>query len=204
MTSSSAPTTTTLKALARREAAGHDVTAIVTALAPSLTPGHDRADPAAQLATSIDRATASLPEGRSVRPRRVAGLIATPAEPVPADIQTALSARAALIEDAARRAAHDASEAGEDWIARLGRPSENPRARASWIAGAATVALYRHRYGIAGPAPLSNPKDITEAQQGAEARAAAGAVRRAQTAARQSTHSAQRRNAQRVDQGRRL
>lgn len=191
-------------ALARHEAVGHDVTAILTALAPSLTPGEDQTDPAAQLATSIDQATMHLPEGRSTRARRVAGLIATPTEPIPNDMQAALSERAALIEAAAQQALHRAINAGEDWTARIGRPSANRCARTAWLTAAATIALYRHRYDVTGAAPLGNPKDITKAQQSAEYRAASAALRRAQSAGERSAQPTPRRDAQKVDQSRRL
>ncbi|WP_229659412.1 MobF family relaxase [Nesterenkonia alkaliphila] len=191
-------------AIARHEAAGHDVTAILTALAPSLTPGEDQTDPAAQLATSIDQATTRLPEGRSTRARRVAGLIATPVEPIPNDVQAALSERAALIEDAAQRALHRAINAGEDWTARIGRPGANRRARTAWLTAATTIALYRHRYDITGAAPLGDPRDITKAHQSAEYRAASAALRRGQSAGERSAQPTPRRDAQRVDQGRRL
>ncbi|MFD0997438.1 ATP-binding domain-containing protein [Pseudoclavibacter chungangensis] len=69
-------------ALARHEAAGHDVTTTLAALAPMIAPGEDQADPAAVLAKRVDHATTSLAGGRT-RPRRVGGLIPTPAEPIP-------------------------------------------------------------------------------------------------------------------------
>jgi conjugative relaxase-like TrwC/TraI family protein len=190
-------------ALARHEAAGHDVTTTLAALAPMIAPGEDQADPAAVLAKRVDHATTSLAGGRT-RPRRVGGLIPTPAEPIPDDMQAALTERQRLIEAAARRALHHALDAGEGWTKRIGRAPAAGRARAAWLAHATTVALYRHRYGVHGSAPLGNPKDITKAQQAAEYRAASAALRRAQSVGEPFAGNAPRRDAQRVEPARRL
>lgn len=167
-------------ALARHEAEGHNITAILTALAPDIGPGEDQTDPAARLATLIDDATARLPQRRAAR-RRVAGLIPTPAEPVPADMQKALTQRETLITAAARHALHHDLDTGEAWTTRIGRPDTNPRTRAAWLAHATTIALYRQRYEVTATAPLGNPKDIHNAQQAAEYRAARAALDRART-----------------------
>ncbi|GAB3767767.1 conjugative relaxase-like TrwC/TraI family protein [Microlunatus parietis] len=191
-------------ALARHEAAGHDVTAILTALAPSITPGEEQADLAAQLATRIDKATMNLARGRDAAPRRVAGLLPTPAGPIPDDMQAALSERQQLIEVAARRALRHALDADEDWTKRIGLAPTPQRARSAWLAHATTIALYRYRYDITEPAPLGNAKDITKAQQAAEYRAAAAALRRARSVSKQPDTTGPRRDAHRVEHHRRL
>lgn len=191
-------------ALARHDAAGHDVTAILTALAPTIALDENQTDPAAQLATMIDRATLNQPSARGARRRRVAGLLPTPAEPIAQDMQAALDERAALIEAAARRAVSTATRDSEDWISRLGRPPRNRRERVAWLANATTVALYRHRYGITGPVPLANPKDITKAQQATEYRAAYAALQQARTLSEQSREATPHRSGPEADRGRRL
>lgn len=190
-------------ALARCEAAGRDVSAILTTLAPSITPGEDQADPAAQLANRIDQVTMNEPSRRGAGPRRVAGLVPTPAGPIPDDMQVALSEREKLIEAAARRSLHRAVATGEDWTARIGDPGPNGHAHAAWLNHATTIALYRHRYDITGPAPLGTLKDITQAQQAAEYRAAYTALRRAQSVGDRFDDTTRPR-AQRVEQRRRL
>lgn len=165
-------------ALARYEAAGHLAAVALNALAPKLTPGEDQADPAAQLAAMLDQATTQLPRGRG-RSRSVAGLIATPAEPINEDMQTALTDRQVLIETAAWNLVREAQEAGAAWLARLGKPPAQPRQREQWLAYAATVALYRYRYDITDPTPLGAPKSIKIAEQTAEYRAAYARVERA-------------------------
>lgn len=190
-------------ALARHEAAGHDVTTTLTALAPAISPGEDQADPAAVLAKRVDHATTSLAGGRT-RPRRVGGLIPTPAEPIPDDMQTALTERQRLIEAAARRALQHALDAGESWTKSIGRAPAAGRARSAWLTHASTVALYRQRYGVDGSAPLGNPRDITKAQQAAEYHAASAALRRTQSVGEQFADNAPRRDAQRAEPARRL
>ncbi|EXJ52046.1 hypothetical protein AS96_06425 [Microbacterium sp. MRS-1] len=175
-------------ALARHEAAGHDVNATLTSLAPTISLGEEQADPAARLATALDSATMNLAAGRGKRPRRVAGLIPLPDAPAPDDVQAALDARRVLIEIAARRSAQHALRSAEAWTSKL-RPPSDQRAQNAWLERVATVALYRSRYEIAGSAPLGNPKDITKAQQAAEYRIAYAALRRAQSRSERATHT---------------
>ncbi len=158
-------------ALARHEATGRTPTVALNALAPRLMPNDEQSDPATQLATMLDEATSQLPKRGNVRPR-VAGLIATPAEPVDDDMSKALSERQALIEDAADGLVSDAQEAGAAWLDRLGRPRGDARTRAQWQACAATIALYRYRYGIGDRSPLGSAKEIGSAEQAMEHRAA--------------------------------
>lgn len=68
-------------AINRHEATGHSPTRILTALAPRLQPARDDADPAVQLASMIDAATAQMPRGRTPTAGRVAGLIVRPIGP---------------------------------------------------------------------------------------------------------------------------
>lgn len=184
--------------------AGHDVAAILTAFAPTIPLDEKQSDPAAQLATLIDRATLNRPSGRGARRRRVAGLLPTPAEPIAQDMQTALDERAALIEASARRTVRQAIGEGEAWISRLGRPPRSRRDRSTWFAHATTIALYRHRYDISGPAPLDNPKDITKAQRATEYRAARAALRKARALAERQEGDTYRRSGPEVDRSRRL
>lgn len=190
-------------ALARHEAAGHVAAAALTALAPRLTPGEDQADPAAQLVSMLDQATQLLRPGKRTR-ARVAGLIPTPAEPIADDMQTALSERQTLIETAARQLARDAQEARATWIVRLGKPPTQPRWQEQWMAHAATIALYRHRYVITGPTPLGDPKGIKSAEHAAEYRVVQAALRSARAISASADGAPLRRDTRRVDQTRRL
>ena len=62
-------------------------------------------------------------------------------------------------------------------MARLGQLSSRPEARERWQAHAATVALYRYRYEITGPAPLGDPNIVRGPDQAAEYRAGQVALR---------------------------
>lgn len=185
-------------ALARHEAAGHLAAAALTALTPRLTPSEDQADPAGQLANMFDQATQQLPPGKRTR-ARVAGLIPTPAEPIAEDMQTALTERQMLIETAARGLLHDAQEARAAWVTRLGQPSTRPEARERWKPHAATVALYRYRHEITGPAPLGEAKAVTTADQAAEHRAVQAALARARPVAQQSASQPERQHQHKID-----
>lgn len=109
---------------------------------------------------------------------RVAGLIPAPAGPIADDMQTALTQRQALIKTAARRLLHDVHEAGAAWVTKLGQPSACPEAQERWEARAATVALYRCRYGVTGPSPVGDPQSARTPEQAAEHRIAQSALAR--------------------------
>ncbi|WP_211331489.1 hypothetical protein [Flaviflexus salsibiostraticola] len=161
-------------ALARHEDAGHLAAVALAALAPKLTPGEGRADPAGQLADMLDQATQKLRPGRRTR-ARVAGLIPTPAEPIADDMQTALTERQRLIEAAARRLVDEAQRVGASWASRLGKPPTQPRARIQWQAHAVTIALYRYRYEVTGSSPLGQVQSVRTREQAAEHRTARSA-----------------------------
>lgn len=173
-------------ALARHEAAGHLTAVALTALAPKLTPGEDRSDPAAQLADMLDQATQKLrPSKRTTA--RVAGLIPMPAEPIADDMRAALTERQAFIETAARGLVRDAQEAGATWVTRLGQSSLRPEALERWESHTATVALYR--YEITGPSPLGEPHAVRAPDQAAEYRVGQLALRQIRMSVRRDDES---------------
>lgn len=105
----------------------------------------------------LDQATRQLTPGKNCR-RWVAGLIAE-------NMQTALTQRQGLIEAAARNLVREAHGADAAWVAHLGPPSVQPRQRKQWMAHAATITLYRHRYEITGPTPLGDAEAIRTPEQ---------------------------------------
>lgn len=159
-------------ALARHEASGQSPTAALTALAPRLTSSTEQTDPARQLASMLDEATRRLPHGRPITSDRVAGLIPKPAKPVAERMQPPLAEREARIETAAQELVHEAINSGAAWVSRLGAAGGVPRDRTQWFGLAATVALYRYRYEITGPAPLGDPEEVSHPEQAAEQRVA--------------------------------
>jgi hypothetical protein len=50
---------------------------------------------------------------------------------------------------------------GESWTTALGTPPKDERTAATWRRHARTVATYRDRYSITGPAPLGAPAEST-------------------------------------------
>lgn len=164
-------------ALARHEADGHDLTTLLTSLAPTITPGEDQNDPAAQMAMIIEKATRSLSRRRAARPR-IAGLIPTPAGPLDDNMQQALIARQELIEAGAHHLLLHALDADESWTQHLGTSPTRGRNRAAWMENAATVALYRYRYEIGDPDPLGNTEPSHGPKQHTELQRAATAMRR--------------------------
>lgn len=60
----------------------------------------------------------------------------------------AIDERRQLIEVRARALAHDAVQAGEPWIRRLGKPPSVADSQERWLTAAGTVAAYRDRYRI--------------------------------------------------------
>ncbi|MVT27185.1 relaxase domain-containing protein [Nesterenkonia alkaliphila] len=189
-------------ALSRHEADGHNVTRILTLMAPSIGAGEDHDDPAAKLANIIEKATHTLTRQRDIRPR-VGGLIPTPSGPLEDDIQTALTARQKLIEAGAHRLLGHALDTDRTWTKHLGTPPMRARARAAWMESAATIALYRHRYDIEEPAPLGDVQQIRGSDQATQKRHAAGALRSI-LAIRPQTQPDARRDASRRDEGRSL
>lgn len=162
-------------AVVRHEAAGHTPTRILSRLAPSLQPGKEETDPAAQLASMIDATTTQMPRRKTAAPGRVAGLIARPAEPLDEDMRAALQEREDLITTAAAASLDEAIEHGASWVAKLGKPAPNPRDRQQWRGLVVRIALYRHRYDIRESAPLGSPETVASQQQAAERRVAQGA-----------------------------
>ena len=137
-------------ALARHEAAGHRAAVALTELAP----GEHHADPAAQLATMLDRATQRLRPSKRAR-TRFAGLIPTPAAPIPDDMQIALTERQTLIEAAAGRLV----DGGTECRSKLGlttRQASDPAESANTVADTsgpvqsrpARIAAHQGEYSI--------------------------------------------------------
>jgi len=146
--------------LRRAEANHHDVAALLPRLvaARGFT---DADDIAAVLHHRIARATARpAGSGRTRKaPRLIAGLIPEAAGTMSADMRRALDERRHLIEQRADAMLDAALDAPEPWAAGLGAAPRDPRQAAAWRRQARTVAAYRDRYGITGPASLGAPAE---------------------------------------------
>lgn len=189
--------------LRRAEANHHDVETLLPRLARARGFG-DADDIAAVLHYRAAKATARPSgSGRARKaPRLIAGLIPEATGIVPSEIRQALTERRDLIETRADTLLDAALSEKHEWITKLGFPPKQARAARAWRYDARTVAAYRDRYGITGPAPLGAPAE-TEAQK-IDAARARGALVRMEEAARRSADVTQRRSSEWVSSGRSL
>lgn len=157
--------------LRRTEADGHDADAT---LARVVGQRHllDAADPCAVVLTRL-----AHDNRRRVRPSRrpaalIAGLVPPALGPMPDDARRALDERADLIGERAAALASSAVRTRAAWVQRIAvEPIYGP-GRGAWAEAVATVAAYRDRYGLTGPAPLGPPSsDPRQARDRAAAQA---------------------------------
>jgi hypothetical protein len=144
--------------LRRTEADGHDAQAT---LARVVGQRHllDADDPCAIVLTRLAR-----DNRRRVRPTRrpvrlIAGLVPPVLGPVPDDVRESLDERARLIDKRAAGLARSAIQSRAAWVQRIGpEPLDGP-GREAWAKTVETVAAYRDRHSITGPAPLGPPSN---------------------------------------------
>ena len=152
----------------------------------------DADDIAAVLHYRLARATARpAGAGRARRtPRLIVGLIPEATGIMPSEMRQALTERRDLIEARADALLDTALTEKHEWITKLGTPPKTARAAQAWRNAARTIAAYRDRYGITGPAPLGAPAEAeTQKIDVARARAALDRTRsleREPNSARQS------------------
>ncbi|MBO1902493.1 relaxase domain-containing protein [Leucobacter weissii] len=169
--------------LRRAEANQHDVETLLPRLVRARGFG-DADDIAAVLHYRVAKAT-TRPSGSGrtrKAPRLIAGLIPEATGTVPSEMRQALTERRDLIEARANALLDTALTEKHEWIMKLGVQPKQARAAQAWRNAARTVAAYRDRYGVTGPAPLGAPAEA-ETQKLDVARAGA-ALDRAQNLAR--------------------
>ena len=177
--------------LRRAEANQHDVETLLPRLVRARGFG-DADDIAAVLHYRLARATARpAGAGRARRtPRLIVGLIPEATGIMPSEMRQALTERRDLIEARADALLDTALTEKHEWITKLGTPPKTARAAQAWRNAARTIAAYRDRYGITGPAPLGAPAEAeTQKIDVARARAALDRTRsleREPNSARQS------------------
>src|SRR5690606_16997614 len=160
--------------LRRAEANQHDVETLLPRLVRARGFG-DADDIAAVLHYRLARATARpAGAGRARRtPRLIAGLIPEATGTMPSEMRQALTERRDLIEARADALLDTALTEKHEWITKLGTPPKTARAAHAWRYAARTIAAYRDRYSITGPAPLGAPAEAdTQKIDAARARAA--------------------------------
>lgn len=160
--------------LRRAEANQHDVEALLPRLVGARGVG-DADDIAAVLHYRVAMATARPGgSGRARKaPRLIAGLIPEVTSAMPSEMRRALAERRDLIETRTDALLDTALTEKHGWITRLGVQPKQARAAQAWRNAARTIAAYRDRYGITGPAPLGAPAEVeTQKLDAARARAA--------------------------------
>ena len=157
--------------LRRAEANQHDVETLLPRLVRARGFG-DADDIAAVLQYRVAKATARPSgSGRSRNaPRLIAGLIPEATGTVPSEMRQALTERRDLIGTRADALLDIALTEKHGWITKLGVQPKQARAAQAWRNAARTIAAYRDRYGVTGPAPLGVPAE-TETQKLDAARA---------------------------------
>ncbi|SFV22622.1 hypothetical protein SAMN04487966_104232 [Micrococcus terreus] len=146
--------------LRRAEANQHDVETLLPRLVRARGFG-DADDIAAALHYRVARATARLARsgGARKRPRLNAGLIPEATGTMSPDMRQALTERRDLIETRAGTLLDTALAENHEWITKLGVQPKQARAAQPWRNAARTIAAYRDRYGVNGPAPLAAPAE---------------------------------------------
>jgi hypothetical protein len=148
--------------LRRAEANHHDIDTLLPRLVTARGFA-DADDIAAVLHHRVARATARpAGSGRARKaPRLIAGLIPEATGAMTTDMRRALTERRDLLEARADATLDQALNDGESWTTALGTPPKDERAAATWRRHARTVAAYRDRYSITGPAPFGAPAENT-------------------------------------------
>lgn len=160
--------------LRRAGANQHDVEALLPRLVGARGFG-DADDIAAVLHYRVVKAT-TRPSGSGrarKAPRLIAGLIPEATGTMPTELRQALTERRDLIEARADALLDTALTEKHKWITKLGVQPKQARAAQAWRNAVRTIAAYRDRYGITGPAPLGAPAETeTQRLDAARARAA--------------------------------
>lgn len=186
--------------LRRAEANQHDVEILLPRLVRARGFG-DADDIAAVLHHRVAKATARPSgSGRARKgPRLIAGLVPEATGTMPSEMRQALTERRDLIETRADALLDTALTEKHEWTTKLGIQPKQARAAQAWRYAARTIAAYRDRYGITGPAPLGAPAEA-EAQKidAARARAALDRAQNLAQAERSEQERARRTRPQRV------
>ncbi|MFT0847224.1 MobF family relaxase [Actinomycetaceae bacterium L2_0104] len=186
--------------LRRAEANQHDVETLLPRLVGARGFG-DADDIAAVLHYRVAKATARpAGSGRARKaPRLIAGLIPEATGTVPSEMRQALTERRDLIETRADVLLDTALTEKHEWITKLGLQPKQARAAHAWRNAARTLAAYRDRYGVTGPAPLGAPAEAeTQKIDAARARAALDRAKNLAQAEQPDQGSSRRTGARRV------
>jgi conjugative relaxase-like TrwC/TraI family protein len=168
-----------LAALREAEACGLDIEATFPHLVAerSLT---DALDVAAVLHGRVDRWMQAARGRRRGAHHMVAGLIPRAQGITDPDMARALTEREQAMEIRARALGNQAIEAGQGWVRRLGPAPDDPGQRARWRREVSTIAAYRDRWHITGPAPIGTVSNVGSTERISQFQRALAAAKHAQ------------------------
>ncbi len=167
-----------LAAFREAEASSLDVEAAFPQLVArrSLT---DAVDVAAVLHGRVHRWMQTAGGRRRGTDHLIAGLIPRVRGVIDPDMARALTEREQAMEIRARTLANQAIEAGHGWVQRLGPAPDDPGLRARWLREVSTIAAYRDRWHITGPAPIGTVRKVGSTEQMSQFRRALAAAEHA-------------------------
>ena len=153
-----------LAAFREAEARGLDIEAAFPQLV-ARRPLTDALDVAAVLHARVDRWMRAASGRRRGTDNLIAGLIPKVRGVTDPDMASALTEREHAMELRARTLANQAIEAGHGWVQRLGPAPNHSGHRTRWLRQVSTIAAYRDRWHITGPAPIGSQKDLKRTEQ---------------------------------------
>jgi hypothetical protein len=172
-------------AFAQAEARGIDPEAIVPRLVAARGLA-DADDVAAVLHGRLDRYAETAGTKRSAATDLIAGLVPRAKGVTDPDMAKALQQRDVAMERRAIALAAEAVERKPPWVRRLGKPPEDPAARAAWIHHVRVVAAYRERWNLTGVAPVDKREQASSIEQIGHQKRARAAAEHALTISRQA------------------
>ncbi len=144
------------------EGRGVDIEAVLPRLVQAQTLA-DAEDVAAVLRARVERYATTNGSTRRPAVNLIGGLVPRALGVTDQDMARALDDRERALEQRARLLAEQAVGRGDTWTRVFGPVPAEPRRRAKWFVGVATVAAYRERWGVMGEAPLGG--DLTCVEQ---------------------------------------
>jgi conjugative relaxase-like TrwC/TraI family protein len=133
----------------------------------------DADDVAAVLRARVERYASPGGRRREATDHLIGGLIPRALGVTDPEMARALEDRAQALEQRGRMLAEQAVVQGDGWTRMLGLVPAEPRRRERWVAGAATVAAYRERWGVErdpnplGPSTCSSIEQMTHRRRAA-------------------------------------
>jgi hypothetical protein len=148
----------------------------------------DADDVAAVLHGRLDRYAEAAGTKRQAATDLIAGLVPRAKGVTDPDMAKALQQRDEALERRAAALAAWAVERKPPWVRRLGKPPDDPAARAAWIHQVRVVAAYREGWKLTSVAPVDELEQASSIEQIGHQKRARAAAEHALTISRQACH----------------